>query len=152
MKVKNKQNFAAGLFFTAFGIFAAIVARSYTMGTAEDIGPGYFPFWLGVLLAVLGAVLAAASLAPRAHKTEIGQLDWKSALWIVGSVLLFAALLHYLGVILSVAVLVMVSSMGSHEFTWKGSVASSLVLAVLVYLVFVKGLHLQFPAWPTIFS
>lgn len=152
MEVRNKQNFAAGLFFMAFGIFAAIVARSYTMGTAEDIGPGYFPFWLSVLLAVLGAVLAVASLAPRAHKTEIGQLDWKSALWIVGSVLLFASLLGYLGVVLSMVVLVMVSSMGSHEFTWKGSVASSLVLAILVYLVFVKGLHLQFPAWPTIFS
>jgi hypothetical protein len=152
VEVRNKQNFAAGLFFTAFGTFAAIVARSYTMGTADDIGPGYFPFWLATLLAVLGTILAASSLAPAAHKTEIGRLDWQSTLWIVGPVLLFAALLHYLGVILSVALLVLLSSMGSHEFTWKGAIGSTLVLAVLVYLVFVVGLHLQFPTWPTIFA
>lgn len=152
MEVRNKQNFAAGLFFTVFGTFAAIVARGYTMGSAADIGPGYFPFWLAALLAVLGAVLAVTSLAPAAHKTEIGRLDWKSTLWIVGSVVLFAALLQHLGVILSVAVLVLLSSMGSHEFTWKGAAGSTLVLAALVYLVFVKGLHLQFPTWPTIFS
>lgn len=152
MEVRNRQNFAAGVFFTAFGVFAAVVARSYTMGTAEDIGPGYFPFWLATLLAVLGAVLTATSLAPAAHKTEVGHLDWKSTLWIVGSVVLFAALLQHLGVILSLAVLVMLSSMGSHEFTWKGAVGSTLVLAALVYLVFVVGLHLQFPTWPTLFA
>ena len=152
MEVRNKQNFAAGLFFAAFGLFSAVIARSYTMGTAADIGPGYFPFWLAALLGVLGAVLAISSLTPAAHSTKIERLDWKSTLWIVGSVVLFATLLQHLGVILSVAVLVMLSSMGSHEFTRKGAIGSTLVLAVLVYLVFVVGLHLQFPTWPTLFS
>ena len=152
MEIRNKQNFAAGAFFGVFGGGAAIVAQGYTMGTAADIGPGYFPFWLAALLGILGTVLAVSSLAPAAHRTSIERLDWKSTLWIVGSVVLFAALLQYLGVILSVAVLVLLSSMGSHEFTWKGALGSTLVLAVLVYLVFVVGLHLQFPTWPTIFS
>ena len=65
---------------------------------------------------------------------------------------MFAFLLLFFFVVLSVVVLVLVSSLGSHEFTWKGAVASSGILAALVYLVFVKGLHLQFPAWPTFFS
>ena len=152
MAIRNKQNFAAGGFFVAFGVFCAIVARSYSLGTAEDIGAGYFPFWLAVVLSLLGAILCASSLAPRAERTEIARLDWKSTLWIVGAVVLFAFLLEYLGVVLSMVVLVLVSSMGSHEFTWKGAVGSAVILAVIVYLVFVKGLHLQFPAWPTIFS
>ena len=152
MEIRNKQNFGAGLFFAVFGAGAAVVARGYTLGTAEDIGPGYFPFWLSVLLGVLGAVLALSSLAPRAQRTDIGRLDWRSTLWIVGAVLLFAFLLEYLGVVLAMAVLVLVSSRGSHEFTWTGAVGSALVLGVLVYLVFVQGLHLQFPTWPTIFA
>ena len=152
MVVRNQQNFAAGLFFAVFGVLAAVIARSYQLGAANDIGPGYFPFWLGVVLSVLGNALWLSSLAPRAERTLIGALDWKSTLWIVGSVLLFAALLQYLGAVLSMVVLVMVSSMGSHEFSWKGSLSLSAVLALLVYAVFVKGLHLQFPAWPTIFS
>lgn len=152
MEVRNKQNFAAGLFFVAFGIFAAVVARSYSLGASDDIGPGYFPFWLAVLLAVLGTVLSVSALAPKAEATEIGRLDWKATAWIVGAVVLFAFLLQYLGIVLSVLVLVIVSSLGSHEFTWKGTLGSSLLLAALVYGVFVKGLHLQFPTWPTLFS
>lgn len=152
MEVRNKQNFAAGVFFVAFGLFCAIVARGYSMGAADDIGPGYFPFWLAILLSLLGAVLGVSSLAAKSERTEIGHLDWKSTAWIVGAVVLFAFLLQFLGIVLSVVVLVMVSSMGSHEFSWKGSVASSLTLAALVYGVFVKGLHLQFPTWPTLFS
>lgn len=152
MVIRNKQNFAAGLFFVVFGAFCAIVARSYSLGSGEDIGPGYFPFWLAVLLTLLGAMLCLSALAAHAEATEIGRLDGKSMFWIVGSVVLFAFLLHALGVVLSVIVLVLVSSLGSHEFTWKGAVASAGFLAALVYLIFVKGLHLQFPAWPTIFS
>ena len=150
--IRNRQNFAAGAFFVIFGASCALIARGYSLGSGEDIGPGYFPFWLAVLLTVLGGVLCLNALSPRAEATEIGRLDWKSTLWIVGAVVLFAFLLQYLGVVLSVVVLVMVSSMGSHEFSWKGAVASSLILAAMIYAVFVKGLHLQFPAWPTIFS
>ncbi|SDH04500.1 tripartite tricarboxylate transporter TctB family protein [Propionivibrio dicarboxylicus] len=150
--IRNKQNFASGVFFVVFGVFCALVARGYSLGTTDDIGAGYFPFWIAVLLTVLGAVLCVSSLAAKAEATEIGRLDWKSTAWIVGAVVLFAFLLQYLGIVLSVIVLVFVSSMGSHEFTWKGAVGSSGILAALVYLVFVKGLHLQFPAWPTLFS
>ena len=152
MVIRNKQNFASGLFFVAFGVFCAIVARGYSLGASDDIGAGYFPFWIAVLLAILGAVLCFSSLSAGTEVTEIGKLDWKSTAWIVGAVVLFAFLLQYLGIVFSVVVLVLVSSLGSHEFTWKGSVASAGVLAAIVYLVFVKGLHLQFPAWPTIFS
>ena len=152
MVIRNKQNFASGVFFVVFGVFCALVARGYSLGTTDDIGAGYFPFWIAVLLAVLGAVLCAGALSAKAEATEIGQLDWKSTAWIVGAVVLFAFLLQYLGIVLSVVVLVLVSSMGSHEFSWKGAVGSSGILAALVYLVFVKGLHLQFPAWPTLFS
>ncbi len=151
MDIRNKQNFASGLFFLAFGVFCAIVARGYSLGTTEDIGAGYFPFWVAVLLAVLGGVLCLSSLARSAERTGVDRLDWRSTLWIVGAVLLFAFLLPHFGVVLSVVALVLVSSMGSHEFTWKGTLASSSFLAAVVYAVFVKGLHLQFPTWPTFF-
>ena len=151
MDIRNKQNFASGLFFGAFGCFCAIVARTYSLGTADDVGAGYFPFWVAILLSVLGGVLCLTSLSPAAERTQIARLDWRSTLWIVGAVVLFAVLLPYLGVVLAIVVLVVVSSMGSHEFTWRGTLASSLVLAAMVYGVFVKGLHLQFPAWPTFF-
>ena len=152
MRVRNRQNFAAGAFFTAFGMACAILARSYSMGTSDDIGPGYFPFWIAVLLTLLGSAVCLSSLAPQAQETTIDKLDWKSTLWIVGSATLFAFLLEYLGAVFSTMILVLISSMGSHEHSLKGSIVSSVILALLVYLIFVKGLGLPFPAWPTIFA
>jgi hypothetical protein len=63
MKIKNYQDFYAGLMFVIFGGAFAILARSYSMGTGARMGPGYFPFWLGVVLAALGALVLFKSLA-----------------------------------------------------------------------------------------
>jgi hypothetical protein len=46
------------------------------------------------------------------------------------------------------AALVIISAMASREFTWKAALLSTVVLGIFSYLVFVKGLNLQFPVWP----
>ncbi len=51
----------------------------------------------------------------------------KTLLWILGSVVLFGLLLKPLGMVLSVFVLVLVSSMASHEFSWKGATLNGVV-------------------------
>jgi hypothetical protein len=56
MKIKNYQDFYAGLMFIIFGGLAAWLSTSYSMGTGARMGPGYFPFWLGIILAALGAI------------------------------------------------------------------------------------------------
>ena len=56
MKIKNYQDFYAGLMFIIFGGLAAWLSTSYSMGTGARMGPGYFPFWLGIILAALGAL------------------------------------------------------------------------------------------------
>ena len=41
------------------------------------------------------------------------------------------------------------SAIASHEFNWKETIGLIVVLLILSYLLFVKGLELQFPVWPT---
>lgn len=55
MRIKNPKDFWAGLMFIGTGAFFALFAfANYQMGTAVRMGPAYFPFLLGGLLAVLG--------------------------------------------------------------------------------------------------
>ena len=55
MRIKSPKDFWAGLMFIGTGLFFAILAfANYQMGTAVRMGPAYFPFVLGGLLAVLG--------------------------------------------------------------------------------------------------
>jgi hypothetical protein len=58
MRIKSPKDFWAGLMFIGTGLFFAIFAyASYQMGTAVRMGPAYFPFLLGGLLAFLGLLV-----------------------------------------------------------------------------------------------
>lgn len=148
MKIKDKKDFASGLMFIAIGSFFAILARGYQMGTAAKMGSGYFPFWLGVLLALIGLVVLIKSLSANNEEHELGKWDWKTIMWVTGSVVLFAVILQYIGLILSIIVLVFVSSLASHEFNWKQTIVTSSIVLGISYGAFIWGLKLQFPVWP----
>jgi hypothetical protein len=64
MRIKNPKDFWAGLMFIGTGVFFAVFAyANYQMGTAVRMGPAYFPFLLGGLLAVLGLLVFIEGLA-----------------------------------------------------------------------------------------
>lgn len=63
MKIKSQRDFWSGLMFVVVGVaFACGSIINYSFGTSARPGPGYFPFGLGVLLAVLGAVVLFKAL------------------------------------------------------------------------------------------
>ncbi|MCS6766463.1 MAG: tripartite tricarboxylate transporter TctB family protein [Candidatus Protistobacter heckmanni] len=148
MQVRSKKDLYSGLMFVVVGLAFSFIARTYSMGTTAKMGPGYFPFWLGILLAILGVIVLGVAMSPKTAEDEMDKWDVKSVLWITGSVTLFGLLLKPLGLILSLIVLVFVSAMASHEFHWKGTVVNAILLVVLAYVAFVWGLGLQFPVWP----
>lgn len=149
MQLRNKQDFWSGVMFILLGLGFAWKATSYSMGTAARMGPGYFPHWLGILMAILGAVILISSLRPKAEKTTIDKFDFKILAIIISSIVVFALTLRPLGLIASLFLLVMISSLASHEHSWKVSIANSIFLIVLCYMSFVKGLKLVFPIWPS---
>lgn len=149
MQLRNKQDFWSGVMFILLGLGFAWKATSYSMGTAARMGPGYFPHWLGILMAILGAVILISSIRPKAEKTTIDKFDFKILAIIISSIVVFALTLRPLGLIASLFLLVMISSLASHEHSWKVSIANSIFLIVLCYMSFVKGLKLVFPIWPS---
>ena len=149
MQLRNKQDFWSGVMFVVLGAGFALGATNYSMGTAARMGPGYFPFWLGVCLAVLGAVVAISALKDKAEETEVERFDFRILGIIVGSVILTGTVLNLLGVYISVFLLVVISSLASHEFNWKVAVATGVFLVLFVWLAFIKGLGLIFPLWPS---
>ena len=149
MKIRSKQDFWAGIMFLVVGAFFSAVATTYQMGTAARMGPGYFPFWLGAVMALLGAVIALGAMSPKAQETEVERFDWRIVFLIVGSVVVYGLLLRPLGVYLATFILVVLSSVASHEFNWKVAVGNGIFLVLFSYLAFVKGLGLIFPLWPS---
>jgi hypothetical protein len=72
MKIKSYQDFYAGIMFMIFGGLAAWLAKSYSMGTGARMGPAYFPYHLGLLLLILGAIVLVKSLGKGEGNTTPG--------------------------------------------------------------------------------
>jgi hypothetical protein len=113
------------------------------------MGPGYFPTVLGGMLVALGILVGLPTIKADSPETHVDKIGWRGLLVILGAVILYAILLPRMGFVVSLIVLVILSAMGSKEFTWKAALLSCIVLGAFSYLVFVKGLELQFPVWPT---
>ena len=148
MKIRNQRDFGAGIMYMIIGLFFTIVATNYPMGTAAKMGPGYFPFFLGILMTILGLIVAIKALSATAAIEAIPKFNWKVIAQITGSVVLYGLLLPRLGFLIAVVVLVLVSASASKEFTWKGSLINAAFLVTFTYSVFVVGLKLQFPLLP----
>jgi hypothetical protein len=149
LKIRNQKDFWSSVMFIIFGVLYIVWSQDYQFGTAQRMGPGYFPTVLGGLLVFLGILVAIPTLKPHAEETVVEPIGWRGLLVILGAVILYGVLLPRLGFVIAMAVLVILSAMASREFTWRAALLSTIVLGAFSYLVFVKGLELQFPVWPT---
>jgi hypothetical protein len=148
MRIRNHRDLWAGLMFFAIGAGFALLAQQYQMGSAARMGPAYFPTVLGVLLALLGLIIFAGAFAPGNTEERIASVGWREIALLLGSVALFALLLPQLGIVIAIIAMIGVASIASHEFSARDTAISIVVLLLLSYFVFVKGLELQFPLWP----
>ena len=135
-----------GLYMLAGAVLAAGALR-YDLGTPSNMGPGFFPFWLGVVLGGLGLVVLARSLLD-GETIPLEGWDLRALLWMVGATLVFALALKPLGLALTVALQVLLSSRASPDFSWRASLLNAAVLVALTVGGFVYGLSLPFPVWP----
>ena len=94
MKIANYPDFFAGLFFLLFGGLAAYLSTAYNMGTGARMGPGYFPYWLGVILAVIGGVVLIKSLGKTKGERASGLMR---PIMIFGAMMLFSLLVGWIG-------------------------------------------------------
>ena len=150
MKIKSQKDFWSGLMFVAVGLGFSWGSLEYSFGSSARPGPAYFPFGLGLLLAVMGAVVWFASITVETEDGDpIGAIAWKPLLIITGSVVMFGFILPRLGMFVSLPLLIIVSALAGDEWHWKDSLISVVVLTLGSWLIFIKGLSLVIPLWPT---
>jgi len=164
MKIGHPKDFWGGVMFFVIGALFALVAKGlkigdsvlvagYAMGTPARMGPAFFPFWLGLILAVLGLIIAVIGYRNRGGG-EAGQFPrfhWIQISYVLGSVVIFGMILKAVGMLIAGIVLVFISSYGNPE---KVSARTTALLAVglvtFCAMVFVWGLKLPIPLCPAV--
>ena len=101
-------------------------------------------------MGILGVVITIQSLATEGP--PVSKFAWRPLFWILGAVVLFGLIAKLAGLALSIIALVAVSAYGGDEFKPKEVIVASLILAVFSVAVFIYGLKLPFPIWPSFIS
>lgn len=145
MSRKDTQDIIGGVALAALGVFAAVYAQRYEFGDVQRMGAGYFPVVLGIILTVLGILIALPAFFRRGDAIRG---EWKNLFFVIASVVVFALTLKLLGLILATVVSVVVSLIPEQETRLKGSLLVAAGISLLTYLIFSLGLGMVLPVWP----
>lgn len=155
MSIGNRKDFWSGILFALLGVFFIYFVQEHELGQASRMGPAYFPTLLGILLAASGCIVALIAFFKKAAVSETGEdtgeiqkFHWDILCLILGSILVFGLLLNTLGLIFSLAAMILISGLASREFRFKETLAIIVVLNVIACLVFVYGVGMLIPVWP----
>jgi hypothetical protein len=158
VKIKSQKDFYSGLMFMAVGGAFGWGATTYHVGTGARMGPGYFPLMLGILLAILGAVIMFKSTVVETENGDkIGKWAWRPVAFVLGANVAFGILLGGLpsikvpamGMIIAIYALTLIAAMAEDTFRLKPVLILATILAIGSYLAFILLLKLQIQVWPT---
>ncbi len=160
MKIGHPKEFWGGVLFAAIGLAFAVIAfgakpigiPGYAMGVPARMGPAFFPFYLGMILFVLGVAIAITGFRHTGPDEHFPKFHWKPILFILGAVVMFGLILKAVGMLIAGILLVMVAGFGSATFSWKRSLLLAVILVIFCALVFVWGLKLPIPLCPNVES
>lgn len=160
MKIGHPKDFWGGVMFAVIGLMFLVIARGipgvpflpgYTMGTAARMGPAYFPFWLGLLLFLIGVAISIVGIRTRGgEEAKLERWHAKPLIAVLVSIVVFGVLLKAVGMLIAGILLIVGASLGSPTFKLKPVIYLAVFLVVFCALVFVVGLKLPIPLCPDI--
>src|SRR4249920_191257 len=124
------RDLVSGLFWLAVAIFAALQGLSLNLGSLNRPGPGFFPFWGGVVLGVLSVVLIVRSFRRATARPPRRPESWK-LLVVLGALLAYLLLLFRL-----------------EQRGWAFSAVTAAIGTLASYALFQVWLKTQLPTGP----
>jgi putative tricarboxylic transport membrane protein len=146
MRIRSPKDFWSGLVFIAIAVAFMALAARYRLGTAEKMGPGFFPIMIGIVQAGLGAILLGRSFVldgPPLERMRLSPL----AITVV-AVVPFGIALSWLGLAAAIAALVIVGAYADRSSRLVESIALAVALAFFSVAMFVWILGLPLQVWP----
>ena len=137
-----------------FVLGAIVITDSVRLGIGwqEVHGPrpGYFPFYIGLILCVASLVNAGRALMVRGADNkafvEVGQL--KLVLSVLVPTMLYALLVTWIGIYVSSVLFIAFFMRWLGKYPWWKVVGVSLATTVVLYLVFEKWFKVPLPKGP----
>lgn len=148
-KIINSETLS-GAFLLLLGLATALYANAhYDLGTIREMGPGMYPFVLGLLLAICGALIAGASVVGMVQSQALS-VDFRALSMISAGVLAFAYLIDVVGLVGATFALIILSNLAAGGINLVRAIILAIAMSIVSVLIFGVGLGipLQMFRWP----
>jgi putative tricarboxylic transport membrane protein len=132
---RGNTDFYSGLLLAGIAVFALIYVRTLDIGTVHQMGPGYFPLGLSLILLGMGLVLIVKGVLSGGPAVETVHL--RPLFFVLLSFALFGVLIERAGLICAILAQVLVAHFGSRETRLSQSLILGVGLAAVSSVLFV---------------
>jgi hypothetical protein len=137
---------AFGLFLVALGAATLATTADLTVGRASDMGPGYVPRGLAILVLTFGAGLAVRALL--AHRQPFPAVELRPLLLISAALALFALLLPVAGLAIAAFATIVCAGIAATDTRLVEIVLFAVTLTAFAVVLFVIALGMPVAIWP----
>jgi hypothetical protein len=151
LSIIRRRDVLAGLLFMGLAVFALVVSRNYSMGTALRMGTGYVPRLLSWILFGLGLLVLVQDVLARGEEAPADDEAlpvWRPLFFVTLSIVVFGLTIERFGLVISIMLLVGVGSLAGAGKRYLETLIAGVVMAAASVAIFVWGLGLVIPIWP----
>ncbi|MCQ1838551.1 tripartite tricarboxylate transporter TctB family protein [Neorhizobium galegae] len=147
LKIRNGRDFVGGVTMIFAGLLFIWFGRNLEVGNSFQMGPGYFPTALSLVLMAIGALIILQSLVVEAERAEPQRPNWKAYFLVILAPVGFGVMLSGLGLAATMFLLIVGVATASRYANWRHSILLGLFLAVCSVLLFTRLLSLPISAF-----
>jgi Tripartite tricarboxylate transporter TctB family len=144
----QKKDFYAGLVMVLLGGAVTLNSSTYNLGTFMHMGPGMFPFMLGILMTFVGLLIFVQGLLTPLEEGERilpESMEWRGWACILAGPLMFILFGQLFGMVAGTFMCVFVSALGDRTATLKDSAILAACITVAGAFLFSYILKVPFP-------
>ena len=147
----SRSDAVSGVLLAVLGAYAGLKAYSFGLGEFREPGAGFFPFIGAMLVAGCSVAIVIRAFAhgrDRGVSQEVGELapkGWAKIGLCVAALLLYPAVLPFIGFSASTLLFMLALSRFDASTTWRGAFAIASLGTLAFWLLFVHVLGVQFP-------
>jgi hypothetical protein len=148
-------NYYGGALMILLGLGAIFEGMQYHVGSLQQMGPGFFPAAVGVVLAFIGVLIAVSEdqtgdLEVDSHSSHT-MPDLRGGVCIVLGIVAFVVIGTLCGLLPATFAIVFISALGDRQNTVKSALLLASGMCVVSAVVFSWALQLQLPlfVWGT---
>lgn len=147
----GKADQVSSLFWLIFSV--AVVYASYRMGlgSLNKPGPGFLPFWAGVILFGLAVLVFIQNKFIQQTKEKIpltelwSGMRWRKPIYILIALFAYELTFTYFGFILTTMVLLIFLFRGIEPTKWVWAITGAVLASVASFVLFGVWLQVQLP-------